>query len=107
MKLYAFAMILFSAMFAAQETPKEWFKKDSLKLPKRDKLLQIPESKSDTSITKRYKMPVAKPKNIDLYTGLKSTKTDTAVIKIPNLFDAAKPAKLAVKPIKPPKKIND
>lgn len=49
------------------------------------------------SIAKLYKMPVAKPKNPEIYSSLKAPKKDTTLHKMPNLLDVAKPPKLSVK----------
>lgn len=100
MKIYIVALILSSASFSAQISPRKPLIIDSTKLPKIEKsIIKTPSdvSKFDTAIAKLYKMPVAKPKNLELYSSLKAPKKDSTLHKIPNILDAAKRHKLALK----------
>lgn len=100
MKIYSGAFILFSVALSAQTSVRKPLKLDSTKFPKIEKqaiVLSSDMTKFDSSIAKLYKMPVAKPKNPELYSSLKAPKKDTTLHKIPNLLNVAKPAKLASK----------
>ncbi|MFL9832709.1 hypothetical protein [Chryseobacterium terrae] len=100
MKLLFIIPILSSISFSAQITPRKPLKVDSIKFPKFEKSIIVKpadSSKFDISIAKLYKMPVAKPKNPELYSSLKAPKKDTTLHKIPNLMDVARPPKLSAK----------
>lgn len=100
MKKLLIIPILSSISFSAQVSPRIPLKIDSIKFPKIEKpfiVTPLDASKFDSSIAKLYKMPVAKPKNPEIYSSLKAPKKDTTLHKMPNLMDVAKPPKLSVK----------
>lgn len=100
MKKLLIIPILSSISFLAQVSPRIPLKIDSIKFPKIEKsfiVTPLDASKFDSSIAKLYKMPVAKPKNPEIYSSLKAPKKDTTLHKMPNLLDVAKPPKLSVK----------
>jgi len=100
MKKLLIIPILSSISFSAQVSPGIPLKIDSIKFPKIEKpfiVTPLDVSKFDSSIAKLYKIPVAKPKNPEIYSSLKAPKKDTTLYKMPNLLDVAKPPKLSVK----------
>ncbi|WP_435523374.1 hypothetical protein [Chryseobacterium indoltheticum] len=100
MKILLAVTILSSISFSAQVSSRIPLKIDSTKFPKIEKTFTLPitnVSKFDSSIAKLYKMPVAKPKNPEIYSSLKAPKKAPILHKIPNLLDVAKPPKLSVK----------
>ncbi|OBW43037.1 hypothetical protein AB670_00580 [Chryseobacterium sp. MOF25P] len=100
MKKLLIIPILSSVSFSAQVSSRIPLKIDSIKFPKIEKSLIVTPSeitKFDSSIAKLYKMPVAKPKNHEMYSSLKASKKDTTLHKMPNLLDVAKPPKLSAK----------
>jgi hypothetical protein len=101
MKLYNGTLFFFSVALSAQISLRKPLNADSIKFPKIEKsavILPTPtDSKIDSTIAKLYRMPVAKPKNPELYLSLKAPKIDTALYKTPNLLNVAKRPKLAAK----------
>lgn len=101
MKKLLLIPILSSLSFSAQVSTRVPLKIDSIKFPKIEKpFITTPLSeitKFDSSIAKLYKMPVAKPKNPEIYSSLKAPKKDSTLHKMPNLLDIAKPPRLSVK----------
>lgn len=100
MKIYIIGFVLLSLALSAQASLRKPLKVDSAKFPKIEKSLLVTSpnvTKLDSSIAKLYKMPVAKPKNPELYASLKAPKRDNTLYKIPNLLEVAEPPKLAAK----------
>ena len=100
MKKLLIIPILSSVSFSAQVSSRIPLKIDSIKFPKIEKSLIVTPSeitKFDSSIARLYKMPVAKPKNPEIYSSLKAPKKDSTLHKMPNLLDVAKPPKLSAK----------
>lgn len=101
MKKLLIIPILSSVSLAAQVSPRIPLKIDSIKFPKMEKPFIVKPTleitKFDSSIAKLYKMPVAKPKNPEIYSSLKAPRKDTKLHKMPNLLDIARPPKLSAK----------
>ncbi len=103
MKKLLVITLLSSISFSAQVSSRKLLKIDTLKFPKIEKpfvktpLLQITNLDSAIAIAKLYKMPVAKPKNPEIYASLKAPKKNTTLYRMPNIFDAVKPPQLAAK----------
>lgn len=100
MKKLLIIPILSSIPFSAQVSHRLPLKIDTIKFPKIGKSLIVTPSeitKFDSSIARLYKMPVAKPKNPEIYSSLKAPKKDSTLHKMPNLLDVAKPPKLSAK----------
>lgn len=101
MKKLLVITLLSSISFSAQVSSRKLLKIDTLKFPKIEKpfvktpLLQI--TNLDSAIAKLYKMPVAKPKNPEIYSSLKAPKKNMTLYRMPNIFDAVKPPQLAAK----------
>ena len=99
MKIIFGSFLLFSSLFSAQTSRVEPLKRDSLDLHKfNSPIITETESASlDSTLVKLYKMPVAKPKNPEIYSSLKATVKSNTQFKILNPLDSLKTKKLAAR----------
>jgi len=99
MKIIFGSFLLFSGLFSAQTSLVEPLKRDSLDLHKfNSPIITETESGSiDSTLVQLYKMPVAKPKNPEIYSSLKATVKSNTQFKILNPLDSLKTKKMAAK----------
>lgn len=99
MKIIFGLFLLVSGIFSAQTTLVEPLKRDSLDLHKFNSpiITQTESASIDSTLVKLYKMPVAKPKNPEIYSSLKATVKSSTQFKILNPLDSLKTKKLATK----------
>ena len=100
MKVIFGSFILLSGLFSAQTSLGEPTKTDSTNASNSRKPLFLPslqENPIDSTLVQLYKMPVAKPKNPEIYSSLNRLVKRNTQFKILNSLDSIKSKKLATK----------